>query len=310
LIGRIRELMRAPLARPPGRRGWLRRLAPEICALAVYGTLLALLIWWEAVWPRIWAQGETLGRAVLMAYGLAGVLMILAAIGTGVLALARERARGTLDALLLTTADRRKLVLGRFWCLVAPWLRLFLYLLPLYVIMSCSDLFRDAHRDPEKEIVSLFCVFSHNFNLLFIALRYNYYSTGGGPHPWSIFLALLRWLNDFSIFLFAAAAAFHSSARVRSTGRALLLAYLLVPLALGTVLGLHAWWVAAIKIWGLLPTPREWIATAIYALLAVSSLAFRIRLTWLLLGRTARNFDWYALGERPPGGRAGSAALR
>lgn len=278
--------MRAPLARPPGRRSWPRRLAPEICAFAVYGTLLALLI------------REAMGGASLISFGLAGLLLVLVPVGIGALALARERDHGTLDALLLTTASRRELVLGRFWRLVAPWLRLFLYLLPLYILIGCSGLFADAHKGSEKEILSFFCVFSHNFNFLYVSLRWGYFHTGGAPHPWGIFLALLRWLNDFSIFMFAAAAAFHISARARSTGRAVLLAYLLVPLALGTVLGLHAWWVGA-NIWNVLDVEIA-IMTTRYAVLAVGSLAGRILLTWLLLRRTARNFDWYALGERPP----------
>ena len=160
MIGNFLRTLRTPFARPPGRRGLITRLAPELCALLVYGAFVALYLLFRADelseriqniplnWDLLPPQGIHVGFlgpgwpflgnfafAAVTTTVLAGLLIILLPVGPAAATLAAERERGTLEALLLTPTHHHHLARGRFWLVTLPWLRFALYLLPVYLAL-------------------------------------------------------------------------------------------------------------------------------------------------------------------------------
>jgi hypothetical protein len=303
----IRSAMKSPLAKPPGKRGWVRRFAPEWCVLAVCLTMF--LVFLRLFFAKYWSlETATLAGAV-WAYVLAGLILLVGPLVSGALAWSRERDRDTLESLVLTPADRETVVRGRFWQGVFPWLRFCAYLLPIYLLLSTNGLFMDSHRHSEKWIVSDICAFGgHVFFGLFPSVWSECFSGMNPLHPWAVVLSLLRLLNEASIPLFVFALAYFLSLRCRTTGRAILWSCLLAPGALFTVFALHDW-VLLLMIWQYLPfvSMEEVYAVICSAYLALGLAAFvaRIWLALWLVKRAARNFDWYALGEKPPEAKPG-----
>ena len=163
MTGNFLRALRTPFARPPGRRGLITRLAPELCALLVYGALVACYLLLREKFlsgqvpmlcgllpPPSTLLAVTgvpvppLGNfhfAAAMAAALAGLLIIFLPVGPAAATLAAERERGTLEALLLTPTHHHRLARGRFWLVTLPWLRFALYLLPVYLAFPFYERF-------------------------------------------------------------------------------------------------------------------------------------------------------------------------
>jgi hypothetical protein len=310
----IRSAMRSPLAQPPGRRGWLRRFAPELCALGVY--LLMLTVFWWTRWRHPgfpMESGDTewelraLGQAALVgavwAYALAGLIFLIGPTVSGALAWGRERDRETLEALVLTPAAPEALVRGRFWRVALPWMRFCVYLLPVYLLLSTNNLFAEACTEKTWAVSDICALGSH----LFFGLCGEVWDwLLGGPHrpnPWTVGLAAVRLANDVTIPLFACALAYFLSLKSRTSGRAMLWSGLLVPGALLVALDLHNW-LFLLVVWRILPLNAEgWqyvLVCSTYLALGLAAFIARIWLALWLVKHAARNFDWYALGEKPP----------
>lgn len=305
MLGRIRRLMRTPLAQPepPSR---LRRFAPEVCAGACY--LAAALTLSFSPAARITGEGHLDALLLLgagMAYVLAGLLLFLVPMGLAAMVFARERDRSTLDALLMTPLDRESVVWGRFWSLVTPWLRLMLYLIPFYGIWACSEIMQEAvetiaeEKDAWPLVLIIACLPKPLVGLGVVTVWFNFPGGWGNESALSLggaMLMALRAVNDLSIFPLVTAAAFHISARARSTGQALALSFLIIPFAMLTVLAFDVW---IPVLWGIFARDiTEEMATT-YGVLASLAMLFRFGLAWWLVRRVARNFDAYATGERP-----------
>ena len=298
MIGRIGKLMRAPLAMPPGftRYPRLYRFAPEWGIGCLYAATFANFL------SSPGALGSLLGAASI-AYAMAMVFLLLWAMSLAVLLATAERSRGATDSLLLTPLDRSRLVWGRFLNLTIPWLRAFLYLLPVYFVIAGSTRVGYTRGWPDPALHALGCAFSPV--PLFVAELAFDVNWGATTLRWGgsgLLLTLLRLVNDLSVFLFAAGAALYLSTGASSAARAMLRSFVLIPAALLSVLMLDYWW---LYLHDLLGSPLgNTVMTAGYGILAVTMMLLRFFLAWCLVRRTARNFDWYALGERPPAGRA------
>lgn len=80
MLRRIRELMRAPFARTPGRRRAYRLLMPEICAGLVYVAWLLVFLYLAR---GRGGYGELLLESALWAYGLAAAITLLVPLARG-----------------------------------------------------------------------------------------------------------------------------------------------------------------------------------------------------------------------------------
>ena len=257
------------------------RFAPEIAAGITYLTAVSVTVPGSDS-----GSSPSLGLLLMVGLAVGGLLTFAAAITSASRALARERERGTLEALLLASVNRETLIRGRFWCVTVPWLRLFAYLLPLYLILTATDLLKAGASGPDALICSAFSAFSSRFNLLFLLMVNRVGLAWDNVRIWGGFLVLIRWLNHVSVFLFAAAASYWISARARSATAALLISAIVVPVALASFLALHELLVGAflldIILW------QDWMVW-LYALLAAICIAARILLTGYLLRRTTRD---------------------
>jgi len=303
MFGRIRRLMRTPLAvpEPPGR---LRRFAPEMCAGAVALCQIVVL-------SLIFDENDPeLGiiHATAAGYALAGVLLFVIPMGLAAAAIAREHEKGTLEALLLTPASHTSLAWTRFWRLLGPWLRFAVYMLPLYGIMACSGFLSESARLSEGTLRSgeVFLAFAPKPLIASVLWDYGPLICACGARGgdaqltfsfWGTALASLRLLTDLSVLSFVTAGAYYISARARSTARALVLSFLTVPLALTTALAFDFWiamlWVEAGMAYYPYPVP-----SCVYMILAPLAVLLRFFLAWWLVRRVAKNFDAYATGER------------
>jgi hypothetical protein len=312
----IRE--EALLARMPGRRSLWRRRAPEIWAAVIYAILLVVWLTPELIYrpqsgigaaPRsAWWLKWGLVSGAYLAYFLAGAVLFFGALASGSLAWARERDRGTLEPLLLTPMNFSAVVSLRFWHGLWPWVRLMLWLLPIYLLISLSGPFLEFAHDPgelhEPWGLSCVCVFMSK-PLLGLFAWGGPFKPGPDWHLGTTGLVALRLVNDFSIVLFVCAAAYYLSVRSRSGTRALVAASLIVPLAAPLILapqdmlGLTA----QLLIWADYLTGSNALLQALlvaYGLVGIAAFIARVWLALWLVKRAARNFDWYALGEKPP----------
>ncbi len=319
----FRKLVGYPLAAPPGGRRLPLRLAPELCALAVWG--LFFYVWMTAEGPSrlgLWESldlvasrfdvvpsGEHLSaglsRAARLACAAGGFLMILAPVAFAASAFAAERERGTLEAMLLTSTHHNLLVRGRFWYVALPWFRLAGYLLPLYLLMGFEPLFTLSSSGWSVAWLNLLGWVAR---LGEVPGKFSWESAvTAGPAAHSFFLAAMRWMHDLSAMVLAAGAAFHVSLRARSTIRSAVVSFLLVPPLVAVVFSPDLVWLlvsaAAKSVFLHQPAQSYW-------LVALLVMALRWGAVFWMLGRSARNFDAYVLGEKPDPQGGGARARR
>ncbi len=302
--------MRAPFARTPGRRRWPKRFAPELCAVAVYVVMVTIFVLRclrevnvkGELFVEVWA--EVLQISAGIGYALAGTILLIAPVLACALAFAAERSRGTLESMMLTPLEGRRVAWGRYLNAVTPWLRFFLWTLPVYMLLAGSE----AVSDPVNSFrwdwggVALYVFSAFCPKPIFVAVVVGLARSAGPVMKWSLAggcSVLLRFVNDISIFVFATGAAFFCSVRARTTARALLGA-LLVLGALLTVLAADTWMVvgAAMIHEGLGLRFDMDIAFGLYIAAVLPVMLLRFGLGALLVHRAVRNFERYALSER------------
>jgi hypothetical protein len=284
LLRRIRELMDTPLARPPGRRGFLSEFTAGWLALSIYA---AFLIAWLAT--------DQLRLALALVYVLAGLVLFVGPLWSGAMAWARERQGATLEPLLLAPHKSTERVLGRFLHVFGPWVRLLVYLLPLSFTSASIEPFWSDEWNWYEVLLSV--LVPRHLWLYFVT------QLGSVSYDWpsgGLLGDLLRFANQFTVAFFACAAAYHISVRARSVAGALVGAGL-VALGMLTVLSLHGWLMVIGKL-GVLHLASEGIELLFFgAYVSLGMLAAVVRI-WLglwLLRLAVRNFDAWALGEKP-----------
>jgi hypothetical protein len=303
-----------PLARPPGRRGLLRRLAPEFCAAGVYAVwFLAGILW-------LWAQSDaysfpdleevdnSIQFGAACGYGLAGLLLLVFPVTVAAMSLASEKSRGTAEAMVLTPVGRAALAWGRYWHLLWPWLRLMVYVSPLVIWLACGEVVDDIRTEGWPETLELGIGWGccPRWFLTIGMAGTSEYDGDFEPCWLGPPLAILRLINDGSLLVFVTGVAYLFSASSRSSGRALALSWIAVPLALCTVVALDCCFMVVLLVlaefldvsWA-----RSLDAEVIfgaYAALALLMTAARYALGLLAVALVARNFDRWMLGERGP----------
>jgi hypothetical protein len=285
LLRRIRELMATPFARPPGRRKFLARYDPEVRAAVVYAVAVAV------AWA-LWREQFALEVAAAVAYLLAGLVLWASPAAQAANALAGETEADTAEALVLTTVDRSELAWGRFAHLAWPWLRLLLWLLPLYAVMACAL----ARLSPGDEAVYEATLAAMGPKPIAIAMLRDDWSEGGRFQPaFGALLIAFRLAKDTLDVLTLVAIGYWVSGAFRSARRAMVIAGTLGPVLMCTVF-LADLWLAVLVRSGL-----EWsaLAGATYILAGQAMLAFQCLVIWWCVSRVARNFDRYLAREGP-----------
>jgi hypothetical protein len=300
MIRRIRALMATPFARPPGRRSVWARFAPEWCAGVVYLTFGASIQVTLDMGYRL-----PFMDAMVVAYLAAGLLLLVVPVGQMAAAWAGERDLGTMDSLLLTPAAPGKLVRGRFWSLALPWLRFFVWLLPLYGMQAQVGMSADpsAHL---HDFAFLSSVYALGSKPLLAAMLWDMAGRSAiHSVAWGAMLTLVRILKDLLDLALVLSVAYYISIRVARSSRAVFLAYTMIPCVVVTAAGL-----ADLLLLGAMFSRRalrELIGWApvkaqifgAYAVISVLVVAAEAVIVWLLLRRVVRNFDAWALGEKP-----------
>jgi hypothetical protein len=315
VIRRIRELMAVPFARPPGRRSALARFAPEICAGAVWLVflLVCLLADSSSRFPGRFGPADSspalvlISKASAAAYGLSWLLLIFLPIRAGAAAWAGERDREAMEALVLTPLDHRRLALGRFWHVLTPWLRLVLYLVPLYMLMANGSVLREllAHlqRDaPEWIVLMAYAPRPYFASTQWATASFSFWPAGGGEAPlllWRVLLMGLRLLDDLSVFVFAVGAGFYISTRLKTTRRALLVSQLVVLGGMLTVMVPDLWLVAILGMVAGVTGSDGRTLMLLFGAAATAAMAGRYLAGCLAIRAAVRNFDAYAVGEKP-----------
>jgi len=335
VIRRIRELMATPFARPPGRRGLWARFAPEWCAGLIYLTAAVIVV---SSGHRLLtvkhyefstAAADVLQVSAGVGYTLFGIVILFLPMIAAASTLAAERSRGTMEALVLTPIEGRRICLGRLLCVAGPWLRLFLWVLPIYIVIAGSqavgeqverrDKWASVH-SPAMEERPAIDVRDHAgwrwavgafIPNVFMGPRTAEVGHRRDSHlcwtPSGAILTAVRFLNDLSIFLFVSAGAYLCSLWFRSLAGALVAAWLLAWGALATVLAADIWGIVAIA----LMYRFDWLEYAksdrlrdFYYMIAAPSLMFlRFLLALACVRLAAGKFDawaWREMKERVP----------
>ena len=321
---RARGMMDLPFARPPGRPSVWARFAPEWCALALLaaGAILWMLVdWFPGPMSKLTVRGGLLPEDILFArhsatvvvgaltYGLGGLALVFLPVAFVASAWAGERQRGTLEPMLLTATRHSMAARGRFRAVTFPWLRLALYLLPLYFsapLAAClTNYLPAATSTPDFWVRISIAHFEHSIGaapwsvswLTWLGWLKDWWVQpldAGSVHGW--LLPGLRWVNDVSSFLFAAAVAYYFSARCAAPRTAAIWSYLAAGLALFFALSPDFWW--ALCTW----VSRRMHGEADirpYWFLTMALAVIRAGLAIAIVERVARNFEAYALGEKP-----------
>jgi len=306
----IRAAMRTPLARPPGRRRIWSRWAPELCALAVYGLGLAVMLWGAHGYGATGAlvldvRARDFTSGVIAAYWAAGLVLVVFPLVGALSAWHGEHARGTADALLLTPTDHAAVVRGRYWHVAWPWIRFMLWMAPLYVALAGLPFVGQVASWNRHNSVLIGGVALGGSKGLFGDMIVEVHGDAGALTGVGLSLALGRWLCDAKSLLALVAIGSWASVRIRS-GTGLRAAYLLLPLAMGAVFSIHdgaMMLLRLIDMRGLGNIPVE-VAGVVYVLLAAVVICAEVVLALLAYRALARNFDAYAIGEKPSALRA------
>ncbi len=302
-ISFVRDLLRSPLAAPPGGRGFLRRIKAWHVAAVIYTPVVTACVLFRADDGFL----DVISAYSGFSYALAAPLLMIFPIALAASAWSREKQLGTAEALVLAPAARSRLVWGRWLHLTLPWAKVLLLMLPLYLLVASNLFFA---RRPWPGPTAAFT------SKLLQGLRLVYWGQGAVMSWSSGRFAILgcRAVNDLSILLFAVSAAFWLSARCRTPARSYALSLALIPLLLMTVLGQDIWMLLAQRAYfALAPEPdfrglfdtgdfdfyRKRLATAamVASVFGALIMAVRFLLAWLAVRSVVLNFDRFLLGE-------------
>ncbi|GEM_PF-2272087 len=228
------ELIATPFAQASGMRRNLLRFAPETAAAVVW---LNLPVAWLLLQ---WSSPQPLAAAAAWCILLGGLVLVTVPAALAAQSFAAERDRDTLDALLLTRVNRRKLVWGRYWGIALPWLRFVLWTLPLWILwIESVPPPNHWHWGCWSEISNQqICAFGSRPLVGAFCLIYGDDMHGNLGDP---VLALgLRFLFDSLDLLLATAVGMYLSVRLTSSTAATASA-LIAALAVGSAFGAADW---------------------------------------------------------------------
>jgi hypothetical protein len=273
------------------------------------------------------AAADVLQISAGVGYAIFGAVILLFPLVAAASTLAAERSRGTMEALVLTPLEGRRVCLGRLLCVTGPWLRLFLWMLPIYLVIAGSqavgaqverrDQWAIAHSPAVEERPAIDLRDHAGWRWAVGAFIPNVFM---GPRIaelghrrdsrlcWTTngaVLTAVRFLNDLSIFCFVSAGAYLCSLWFRSLAGALAAAWLLVWGALATVLASDIWGIVAIQLmcrfdW-LEYAKGDWLRDAYYLVAAPSLMLLRFALALAFVRFGARKFDSWAWREGQEG---------
>jgi hypothetical protein len=294
VISGVRKVLNVPLARPPGRQGFMTRWQAECCAGLVY------LVWAVgSLWMTYEGERGAVYIGAMFAYAAAGLIMFVLAATSSASILAAERDRRTMETMVITPGRHEKLALGRFWCVALPWLRFVLWMLPLYIVQAIAAGGSVRTTDAEEFFgLSTIYVFAPKVAMLPLM--------GEGMRRvvelpcWAFLLMIGRVLADSLDVVTAVAIAFYASARFWRASHAMLVAGLIVPASMLTVFCAPEWVsIGLVVLWEVTGAMGPSSPTPVfigYLLGSLAVAAVQIALVrWLVL-RVARRFDSYALG--------------
>ncbi len=271
-----------PFARPPGGHRVFARFWPEMTALVCCLVFFAVMFLRA---PR-WGDAITCGAGVT--YAVAALALLFIPVALASMTWSTESARGTMESLLLTPVSRYKIAWLRFWGLAFPVLRMYLYVLPVYICVSGGELSNNM-QDFDDWPLQLAAIFSPKFLMIAMAI-----DDCDGWHALAVIAMLLKAVNDLGITLFAVGVGYYVSSRIRSVGGAIALSYGIVIAALWTLMAADAW--AAILI-GITAGAEE-LAFGVGGAIGFVLSLLRYMLCPVLVHLVAAKFDRYALGRQ------------
>ncbi len=296
--------MRRPLALPPGKSAkWLRR-TPMVCAGVIYGTWfvtsLVVFILMHAN-DENQAAWKSLASGAIAAYLMFGLILLLLPAAVTATVLASERDRGTMEAMVLTPSWHDEIARGRFWHAAAPWLRLFLWMLPMYLMLGvcCSGMYEQmSGKDTLGMSVAL--MFVPKFYVAAIS-GFGLTQSPGVPCG-SLLVIGLRMLRDVIDLMVALSVAYYFSARMWRGVHAVLLSMVTVPALMLSIFMAPEWFTALIMA---IFAATSWLRNAvqievIITLYAIAGVLICVLQVWMcsaLIRRVAKRFDAYALGQ-------------
>lgn len=281
----LHSLLRTPLSVPLVWQHGLRKWAPEIAAVVVYliASLAALILVDSS--GRPWVDGAAWGCLVA-----AGV-MTFVPLGGAAGSLASERQMGTLDALILTPVDRRRLVWGRYWNCAVPWARFIAWLLPLYVVLFLSrPTGEPAGNWVTSPVSATLCGLGARPALGYMILEHG--EQIALRRELQALCVAVRALRDFVTLLLVCAIGLYCSARARTRAGAMGAALIAVPVLVGGVLSAPEWLIV-----GRVGLPGVEDLGAVYFFWSVVTVIVELLVALRLAGSVARNFDRFLLHE-------------
>jgi len=295
--------MRRPLALPPGRGGvWLRRL-PKVVLGMVYGLgfivfAVALVVMIANDVEQAWWRSLALGT--VCAYLMFGLLLLLLPAVVTATVLSFERDRGTMEAVVLTPMWHDEIARGRFWHAAWPWLRLFVWMLPVYLVMAVS-LGGTMQRMDGRELAGLSVAY------LFVPKFYVTIFTGMGIESgpgvpcWTLILVMLRALRDIIDLMAVLGISYYFSARMWRGVHAIILSMVTVPALMASLFLAPEWlMMVTMTVWSFTRiggAPPMTLFMTLYAIAGVSVCVLQLWMCSALVRRVARSFDRYALGH-------------
>jgi hypothetical protein len=289
-----RTPLAAPLARPPARQNFTTRWQAECRAGVVY------LVWaGVSLWMAYIDVEHAFIAGAMAAYGAAALMMLAMAGTSSAWIIARERDRGTMEALVLTPGRHEEIARGRFWYVARPWGRFLLWLLPLYIVQAVM-IGGAVNTSNTVEFVmrSALCAFGPKGAMAGVMAEGM--SRSVEIPCWAILLTVGRIVTDAVDLLAAVSIGYYASARFWRTSHAVLVAGLVVPAAMLSVFCAPEWMLVLTKlveqlIGGAGGMRGGFVATA-YCVASVVTMAFEIALARWLVKRVVSRFDSYALG--------------
>lgn len=274
-------------------RSWLPEMVAGACSLPL---LVALLLEVAGMPGRMLPIMAGVGVSYLLFGSALVFLPIFLASG----AIASEKESGTVEALLLTTQSRRHLIWRRSVSLLVPCLRLVLYSVPVYVLLTYSALsqaivqYGRALVGTTTEHAGLLSVSRimvlRDGQLSPMGLSDAWDGTWSG---WALLFVGARLACDASFMLMALGVTINMSCRCRSAVRTLIMSTVVVLL----VVAVHSCIAQLVGSWEQTMWPSPW-PTWLFRVAIPLLIAAEVAIGATFVHKAGTNFDSYVLGER------------
>jgi hypothetical protein len=235
---------------------------------------------------RHWRDAICFGGGV--AYALGALALLFFPVALAAMSWSGEHARRTIDSLMLTPVGRPGIVWSRFWGLVFPVLRMYLYLVPFYIVISGGE-FANEMSGSRGWQAFLVCVMSPKFVMIVMAMV-----DSDGWRLIAVVGILLKAMNDLGITLYSLGVAYYVSARIRSVGKSVALSYAIVVVSLWTVMAADTWVIFIGQNLNCGMDESFMVGGMVGCVLAM----IRFILPFVLVLLVANRFDRYAMGRQ------------